>query len=46
MDQIIEQKICEHARNKALTQRQGELVAAAQQTFNNAVKMTSGVIQS
>ena len=43
MDQIVEQKIYECARNETLTQRQGELVAAAQQTFNNAVKMTAGV---
>ena len=26
-----------------MTQHQGELVAAAQQTFNDAVKMTAGV---
>ena len=43
MDQIVEQKCQEHARNEALTQHQGELIAVAQQTFNNTIKISAGV---
>ena len=43
MDQIVDQKYWDHARNDALTICHGELIAAAQQTYSNAVKMVASV---